>query len=256
MWYVIQVMSGDEQKMKLLLEDRVDSRIYRKCIVPAYESVRRRQGKCLIMLRRLFPGYMLIDTDEPEKVHDALKKIPHFTSLLGVREKTEEQRVFIPIGNNDEEFLKSILDDGIMRVSYVHLSKAGRIDRVKGPLEKYRQYIVKMEYRHRFATVEAEVFGKKRRIEFGLWGDSDPRLPWVEEIKTGMVSPTYDEVSVPDNDTGIRVGDRVEYPEIYGDNKFIVDYVDTSRRIIRSTIEMFGCVRNIELYMDDVIKIS
>ncbi len=256
MWYVIQVISGDEQKMKLLMEDRLDRSLYRKCIVPTFESVRRRKGTCLIMLRRLFPGYILIDTDKPEEVHDGLKKIPYFTSLLGVREKDEEQRVFIPIGKDDEEFLNSILDDGIMRVSYVHLSKAGRIDVVKGPLEKYRQYIVKMEYRHRYATVEAEVFGKRRRIDFGLWGDADPRLPWIEEIKTGAISPTYETAIVPDNGIGIKVGDRVEYPEIYGDNEFVVDHIDVSRGIIRSTVEMFGCIRNIELYMDDVIKIS
>ena len=31
MWYVIQVISGDEQKMKLLMEDRLDRSLYRKC---------------------------------------------------------------------------------------------------------------------------------------------------------------------------------------------------------------------------------
>ena len=256
MWYVIQVKSGDEQKLKLLLEERIDRGLCRKCLVPVYESVRRRKDTCLIMLRRLFPGYILIDTDKPDEVHNELKKIPYFTSLLGIREKDETQRIFIPISRDDEEFLKSIFDDGIMRVSYVHLSKDGRIDVVKGPLEKYRQHIVKMEYRHRYAIVEAEVFGKYRRIDFGLWGDADPRLPWIEEIKTGAISPTYETVTVPYSGMEIRVGDRVEYPEIYGDNEFVVDHVDVSRGIIRSTVEMFGCIRNIELYMDDVIKIS
>ncbi|SFL40751.1 Transcription antitermination factor NusG [Lachnospiraceae bacterium KH1T2] len=256
MWYVIQVKSGEEQNTKFWLEERLDSKIYRKCVVPVYESVRRRKDKCLIMLRRLFPGYILIDTDEPAVVHDALKKIPQFTSLLGVIEKNNEQKIFIPISKDDEEFLKSILDDGIMHVSYVHLSKAGRIDVVKGPLEKYRKYIVKMEYRHRFATVEADVFGKRRKIDFGLWGDTDPRLPWIEELKSREVTSPYKIEDMWINDTEIHPGDKVEYPEIYGDNVFIVDHIDASRGVIRSKIEMFGCVRNIELYVEDVNKIS
>ena len=256
MWYVIQTKSGDEQKLQLLLEERLGNEYYRQCFVPLYECVRRRKDKCLIMMLRLFPGYLLIDTDYPDEVHNALKGIPDFAVVLGAKENSESQKTFIPISTDDEEFLRSILDDGVMRVSYVHLSKVNRIDKVIGPLEKYRRHITKMEYRHRYATVEAVMFGKKRKINFGLWGDEDPRLPWIEDLKAVQKEDVGNSDSLSDYDIGIHPGDQIEYPELYGDKVFTVDYVDPSRRIIRTTVEMLGCVRKIEMYVDDVQKIS
>ena len=256
MWYVIQAKSGDEQKLKLLLEARLEQEYYRQCFVPLYEAVRRRQDKCLIIMRRLFPGYLFIDTDNPLEVYKALKKIPDFASILGVKETLESQKLFIPISGDDEDFLNSLLNDGIMHVSYVHLSRTNRIDKVVGPLEKYRKYITKMEYRHRYAIVETEIFGKHRKISFGLWGDEDPRIPWLEKLKKQQLVAIKDDNFPPEYDIGIHPGDKIEYPEIYGDTVFVVDKVDPSHRIIHTTIEMFGCKRNIEMYADDVKKIG
>ena len=256
MWYVIQVKSGDEQRLKLMIESRLESKYYREFIIPLYESVRRRKEKCLIMMKKLLPGYILIDTDDPMEVNKVLKKIPEFTVILGTRDNTETEKRFIPIGKDDEEFLKSILDNGIMHVSYVHLSKTNRIDKVFGPLEKYYKYITKMEYRHRYATIEAEIFGKKRKIDFGLWGDGDPRLPWIEEMKESQKGSLVDNEYSLENELDIHIGDKILYPEVYGDREFTVDYVNKSSRIIRSTINMFGCERIIEMFADDVQRIG
>ncbi len=256
MWYVIQVKSGDEQRLKLIIENGLEDKYYRNCIIPLYESVRRRKEKCLIMIRKLLPGYILIDTDDPIEVNKVLKRIPEFTSILGSKEDEESEKVFIPISKDDEEFLKSILDNGIMRVSYVHLSKTNRIDKVFGPLEKYTGYITKMEYRHRYATIEAEIFGKKRKIDFGLWGDGDPRLPWIEELKKSRKESPLNNADSSNNENKIHIGDKIMYPEVYGDMVFTVDYVNQTSSKIRSTIKMFGCERKIELFADDVQKIG
>ncbi|MCR5778527.1 MAG: hypothetical protein K6G84_14100 [Lachnospiraceae bacterium] len=256
MWYVLQVKTGDEQKLKAMLESRLDGKYYNKCVIPLYESVRRRKEKCLIVLCRLLPGYILIDTDNPLEVHEALKSIPDFTVILGTRDNEESEKTFLPISKDDENFFESILDDGIMHVSYVHLSRPDRIDKVFGPLEKYYRYITKMEYRHRYATVEAEIFGKKRKINFGLWGDGDPRLPWIEEIKEKREGVSVSNEKSFENDLGIHVGDKIIYPEVYGDTIFTVDSINRASKIIRSTIKMFGCERKIELFAEDVQRIG
>ena len=116
MWYVIQTKSGDELKLKQLLEATLDHRYYRQCFVPLYEAVRRRQGKCLIKILKLFPGYLFIDTDTPMEVHEALRAIPDFATVLGVRDDPESEKVFMPITDDDADFLDSIMDDGIMHV--------------------------------------------------------------------------------------------------------------------------------------------
>ena len=152
MWYVIQSKTGDENKIKLLLDELLDKSCYNRCFVPLYESVRHRQEKSLIMMKKLLPGYLFVETDYPEKVHHVLRSLPDYADVLGARENREKEKCFVPVGKEDESFFDSILEDGIMHVSYVHLSKANRIDKVVGPLKQYRNYITKMEFRHRYAT--------------------------------------------------------------------------------------------------------
>ena len=258
MWYVIQSKTGDEHKIKSLLEEKLDEAYYRRCFVPLYESVRHRQNKSLIMIKKLFPGYFFIDTEYPEKVHQVLKEIPDYADVLGAKEDKQKEKFFIPIGKDDESFLESILEDGIMHVSYVHLSKANKIDNVVGPLKQYRNFITKMEFRHRFATVEIEIFGKQRKIQFGLWSDQDPKIPWIEEQKVDKKETKIVKVSSISMsfDIGIKPGDKVEYPEIYGDTVFVVDRVNLAKRILHTTINLFGSARTIEMYVDDVKRIS
>ena len=258
MWYVIQAKTGDEQKVKALLETQLSGKYYADCFIPLYESVRRRQQKSLIELRRLLPGYLFIDTDFPEEVHKAIKKIPDFAAVLGAKEEKDKEKVFIPIGEEDRQFLDSVLDDGIMHVSYVRLSKANKIEKVIGPLKGYKQFIRKMEFRHRYATVEAEIFGKRRKIDFGLWSNADPKIPWLEELRKAEEIDTSHKMSKYEalSEIDIYPGDKVEYPEVYGETVFEVESVDVNRRVIHTSIEMFGSSRKIEMYLEDVRKIG
>lgn len=254
MWYVIQTVTGNEHELKALLDAMLPEDSYDRSFVPLYEEVLHRAKGSRITFKRLFPGYLFVETDDPEAVFDTLRRIPDFARLLGSPEP-DGTKTFLPVGAEDEEFLRSLLDDGLMHVSYVHLSSAHRIDRVAGPLARYRNHITKMEFRHRYALVELTMFGKKRRIRFGLWGDGDPALPWLERELERKQSAALDEgVEI---DIGLRPGDRVlDTTGVYGDYEFVIDRVDAVHRTLRTKIELFGDYRTIELFADDVRKVT
>ena len=257
MWYVIQVKSGDETRVKALLDKLRTDGAYEECFVPLFEDVKRSAGKVSISFRRLFPGYVFVETDEPNRLFDTLKGIPEFTRLLGTVE-ADGNKVFIPVGAGDQEFMKTMFEDGLMHISYVHMGRNGRIDKVAGPLANYKNHITKLELRHRMAIVEAEMFGKKRRVKFGFFTDDDPELPAIEMLRkesTDKYSDVLDSEVKPD--LGIYPGDKVtDDTGIYPDQIFVVEKVDTSRRIIISTFEMFGTVARIDLRADEVSKVS
>ncbi len=268
MWYVIQVKSGQEHDLKLLLESVKEPGAFGESFVPLFEDVKRREGKCTIGFRRLFPGYIFVEADDPRKIFETLRGIPDFTKLLGTVEE-DGTKLFIPIGKEDEEFLRTLFKDGIMHVSYIHMAKTGRIDRIAGPLANYKNHITKLEMRHRMAIVEAEMFGKKRRVKFGLWTDEDTSLPQVEKLKEELFGTGEGSFSRKGSgkggdvlgdtvilDLGIHPGDKVmDESGVYGNQIFVVEKVDTKHRTLISTFEMFGTSARIELNADDVRKV-
>ena len=84
MWYVMQTVSGTEAELKEQLLARIDRKICKDCIITLYEDVWRRGGVGHINMRRLFPGYVFIDTDDPGEIYKQQKKIQRFTRLLSM----------------------------------------------------------------------------------------------------------------------------------------------------------------------------
>ena len=254
MWYVVQTKSGDEEKIVYALNSLLDEESNEQCFTPLFEDVRRTGNETKIIYKKLFPEYLFIETEKPDLVSEALRSVPNFSRVLGSRDN-EGNRIFIPVDDKDKEFIQSLLIGGVMRVSYIRLSKNNKILEVKGPLAKYKNHITKMEIRHRMAIVDMDVFGKQRKIKFGLWTDEDPTLPWIEEIKAGGADAAADDSwdIDPTIDIGIHPGDIVvDETGVYGDIEFVVNFVDTRYRRIQTTLNMGITKAKLELSVDSV----
>lgn len=250
MWYVIQTRTGYERELVEQLEGYCEDFSRDNCLIPMYEDVRRSEGQSRISYRRLLPGYVLVDTEQPESIHKGLKKVGEFARMLLAEEDGE--KLFLPVSPEDMAFLDSILDDGLMRVSYVQNVKGMKIGKIIGSLAKYGNHISNIDFRHRRAVVDAEIFGKVRRIKFGLWTDEDPKLPWIEE-RLGKAGA--DEYLLKDADVGIQPGDKVkDISGVYPGAVFTVEFVNIGRRTFRTRMDLFGKMTTVELYLESVEK--
>lgn len=248
MWYVIQTKSGEEKDLKLFLEHILPESIQASFFVPLYENVWRKGGTGHISIQLMFPGYVFAETDMPDELFGLLKKTPKFTRLLNM-EETDGERTFLTVSKQDEEFLRSILDDNIMHVSYIRRSKSGRIEKLIGPLAEYEKYITKLDIPHRRAIVESHIFGKNRKLKFGLWTDTDPDTPRIRRLK--LAGSSEDKETIVD--IGIYIGDKVrDKSEIYDGIELIVTEIDSTRHIVWVEAELFGSKVRIEMDADQV----
>ncbi len=169
MWYVIQTRTGAENELVKNLKEVLPPEEGRSFLIPVFQDVVRTGGLSRIRNRRIFPGYVLIDTKRPEDIISSrnMRRIYEFSRLLGTEDQ-EEDRIIRPVDKEDTDFLESILENGVMSVSYVELGKGTKIRRIIGPLAKYGNHITKIELRRRRAIVDTFVFGKQRKIKFGL----------------------------------------------------------------------------------------
>ncbi|MCR5178412.1 MAG: hypothetical protein K6C95_05460 [Lachnospiraceae bacterium] len=252
MWYVIQTKTGEEDKVVQLINGLKSESLEYSCFVPAFEKVIRNSRSCRVCLRRMFPGYVIMDTDDPVGLFHTLKGVPEFTRMLGADEEESGETVFVPISEDDKRFLETLLIDGILHVSYVIMNKS-RVDKVIGPLADYVGHIQHLDIQHRRAIVEKEIFGKHRKIYFGLWTPDDPRHAWVlQQIEGGNTGVITDQIY----DIGIYKGDRVRGTGgTYEDYEMRVIKVDPVRRRVTVEIELFGGALNLSLYADDVVKV-
>lgn len=262
MWYVIQTISGQEHKVCMWIHTYVDKACYSRCFVPLYEDVWRKEGIGHISIKKMFSGYLFLETDTPDKVHDSLKAASEVTILLSISE--EDERIFLPLYPEEETFFDSILSDGMMRVSYIHVDRNRKLDTIIGPLRSYRENIVRLDLPHRRAIVELPVLGEKRRIKFGLWLDADPKIDWIETEKKKIQEQTYvkkstrkeKKKSVADEEIyGYKVGDFViNTTGIYGDVPLEIIEIHPGKNSVVVKVLLFGNMTQVEMGMGEVEK--
>ena len=245
MWYVIQTFTGKEQEVCTCINLKVDHSLFSRCFVPLYEDVWRQGGVGHISVKRVFPGYVFIETDRVVDLYMELKRFPKLTILLYTT--NEEIKDFPPLHEEEEVFFDTILSDGLMRVSFVHLISKGRI--VIGPLGSYTEHIVKVDIAHRRALVEIPMLGETRRVKFGLWTDRDEKILWIEEAK-GLGVKNEDIAAVD-----IKPGDKVICIRgIYGDKPLEVAEVKLKKNSVLLNVPMFGSLTKVEMGFEDVVK--
>ena len=60
MWYVMQVQTGTEEKMKAQCMRVIDGKILEQCFIPSYVEKKRYRGTWHTGEKILFPGYVFM----------------------------------------------------------------------------------------------------------------------------------------------------------------------------------------------------
>ena len=181
MWYVIPTVVGREESLCEWVNAYLDKRTYTRCFVARYEEVRRKEGVAYIVIQKLFPGYLFLETEHPDEVLEQIDKTSKVNALISVG--SDGKRELLPIQKGEERFLEQVLDDGILKVSYIRKNQEGLIEQIIGPLAKYQDRIEKLNLHNRRAIVKIPMLREEKEVRFCLWLDKDPVIEWIEEEK-------------------------------------------------------------------------
>lgn len=86
-WYVVHTYSGYENKVKTNLEKRVHSmdmqdKIFR-VLVPMEEGIEHKDGKKKTVMRKVFPGYVLVEMVMTDDSWYVVRNTPGVTGFVG-----------------------------------------------------------------------------------------------------------------------------------------------------------------------------
>ena len=162
MWYVIQVCTGAEEKIKSLCEERIPSEIVERCFVPYYERMYRYHGQWNKEQKRLIPGYVFLVSERLEELFFALKQIQGLTRLLGTGDE------IVPLSNAEINLLRRLGNDTELVEMSEGIIEGDNIIVTDGPLLGLEGYIKRIDRHKRIAYLEIEMVGRLVETQVGL----------------------------------------------------------------------------------------
>ena len=170
MWYVIQVVGGREAAAMRKIERVCAADSFASVFAPRVALRRRRGGQWRDEEGLLFPGYVFVDTAEPERFAAELGRVSGLTRLLA--SGGEGSRRFVPISDDERALICAFTgeDSGGGRVMGVSegVVEGGRVVVTRGPLVGREAMVAKIDRHKRLAWLEAEMFGRRLRLKVGL----------------------------------------------------------------------------------------
>lgn len=164
MWYAIQTITGQEEKLVRMVKRILPETVYEDCFVTYYERIWRRQQQSVIHVERLFPGYVFIISENPDAVYQKLKDVPAMSRLV-----SDGMFTFLPLEEDEKRFFQDMFDgDHVIRISYVEKDDKGMICRIAGPIAQCVDQVVRWQYKKRYALIGMRLLGKEKQICLGI----------------------------------------------------------------------------------------
>jgi transcriptional antiterminator NusG len=161
-WYVIQVMTGNEQIICRDLTEILDKSLYEHCFVPMSERQHRKDGKFISLREPLFPGYLFIISDFIDDISIALWKISKFKRILRTGSS------FVPMEPEEVNAFSALVDEAFNITMSKGFIIGDAITVTEGPLKGYEGSIKKIDRHKRMAFVELPFLGKEIRVRIPL----------------------------------------------------------------------------------------
>jgi transcriptional antiterminator NusG len=162
MWYVVQSAEGKERAAMEKCRKAISMTVATSIFTPSHEYKRRYQGAWHTKEGILFPGYIFVESSQPEELEKQLEQIHGVVTPVCIGGG------FYPIQQEEEDFLRSLLDETYcIRYSLGYIVD-GELLVERGPLQGKAHYVTKIDRHRRDADLVLRLFGKEKKVQVGL----------------------------------------------------------------------------------------
>ena len=166
--YVLYVRTGHEEKVRLLLVNRLEKELFTP-FIPKKIMVFRRQGKYSKVHRVCFPGYVFIKSVLPPATFISRM----FPVVYPIREVFRflhygSDRNDVALRDNERYSLLQLLDDTYTINCVIGIKNGDRIQIISGPFIGKEGTVKKVNPRKREVIIEIEIFGNSNLATLGL----------------------------------------------------------------------------------------
>lgn len=164
-WYVLQVASGDELKVKKSLEEKIKLRAcieqFGDILVPTEEVMEMRSGHKRKTERKFFPGYVLVQMEMNENLWHLVRGIPKVLGFVG---GTSDHPA--PISEKEVNKILSRIEEGTDKPRPKVLFEPGEVIRVvDGPFAEFNGVVEEVNYDKNRLRVAVMIFSRSTPVD-------------------------------------------------------------------------------------------
>lgn len=163
-WYIIQVYSGFENKVKTALEERIVSSAhpekFGEVVLPTEQVVELVKGKRRESSRKFYPGYILVQMTLDDETWYIVNNTAKVTGFLGGRDKPT------PIPDKEAERILNRMEAGKLQPKpKFHFEVGDEIRVVDGPFNNFNGTVQEVNPEKGKIRVLVSIFGRPTPVE-------------------------------------------------------------------------------------------
>lgn len=163
-WYIIQVYSGFENKVKTALEERIASSAhpekFGEVVLPTEQVVELVKGKRRESSRKFYPGYILVQMTLDDETWYIVNNTAKVTGFLGGRDKPT------PIPDKEAERILNRMEAGKLQPKpKFHFEVGDEIRVVDGPFNNFNGTVQEVNPEKGKIRVLVSIFGRPTPVE-------------------------------------------------------------------------------------------
>lgn len=167
-WYVVNTYSGHEKKVKEKLEMRTQSMGMEDCIfrviVPEQKEVEIKDGVTKEKLKKLFPGYIIVEMIMTDEAWFIVRNTPGVTGFIGSSGKGAKPTPLQPF-----EVDRILNNMGMSRLeAATDLAEGEKVKVISGPFSGMEGKIDTLDLTNQKLTVLLDLFGQETSVEVEL----------------------------------------------------------------------------------------
>lgn len=166
-WYVVQVMSGWEQKVKRTFDKMIPAegmdKYISRVLVPEESVAEVKGGKKTVTKRKFFPGYVLMEMELTDEVYYFVNQVNGVIRFAGESKP-------VPLLDYEVEGILGQLEGKDDKVKpKVHFEKGEAIKVIDGPFVNFNGVVEEVHPEKGKLRAMCYIFGRATSVELEYW---------------------------------------------------------------------------------------